>query len=77
MYMAASLGDLERVKALLENGAEVNARDMDGLTVLHHAASDGRIDIVRLLIERGADVNAMDEEGRTPLYPAICGITVK
>jgi hypothetical protein len=63
----ARRGDLGEVRRLLDKGANVNARDVDGWTPLHWAAALGRLDIVKLLVERGADVNAKNGDGKTPL----------
>lgn len=58
------------VRALLDYGAEVNARDTDDLTPLRFAVLADRIEIIRLLIDKGADVNARDFQGQTPLTVA-------
>ena len=60
-------GDIESVRAFIEAGADVNARDAEGMTPLMYAAKSGNIESVRILIESGADVTAQDSERRTPL----------
>jgi ankyrin repeat protein len=64
---AAGKGDSEVVEALLDSGADINARDERNQTALHHAASRGQTAAVKLLLERGADVNARNLFGQTPL----------
>jgi ankyrin repeat protein len=70
LMTAASSGDLELVRLLLENGADVNAIDTWGLTPLSYAISYQKIEIVRLLIEQGANVNVRGENDTTPLMKA-------
>ena len=69
LHRAASSGDLEQLKALLEEGLPINAFDDLSRTALHYAAIGGHIPAVRYLIDAGADVNAHEEEkiGETPL----------
>lgn len=47
--------NLTIVKALLDRGANVNARDDSGMTPLMSAVSIGHIRTIKLLLERGAD----------------------
>jgi hypothetical protein len=71
LIAAASEGDLEEVKALLQYGTvDLNASDYDRRTPLHLAAGEGRVEIVKLLCEKGADVNARDRWGNRPLDDA-------
>jgi len=56
------------VPLLLEAGAEVNARNVRGVTPLHRAVE--RPELVDLLLRNGADVNSTDRLGRTPLHYA-------
>ena len=59
---------LADIELLLAHGAEVGAKDSNGLTALHYAArTDYGLELAELLISRGADVNARDGAGRTPL----------
>jgi ankyrin repeat protein len=55
MYAAAK-GNIATAKALLEMGANVNARNSTGDTALRLAASDGTLDVARMLLEAGADL---------------------
>ncbi len=48
-----------------ELGADVNARDHNGYTPLHHAASRGDNEAVRYLVEQGADVTVVSRDGQT------------
>jgi len=57
---AVIVGDVEKVKDLLTNGAEVDVRDKNGMTPLLLAARKGNSEIVRLLLAHGANVNAQD-----------------
>jgi ankyrin repeat protein len=64
---------LEAVKMLLDLGADINAVDDKGDTVMHGAAYGNFPAIVQLLADRGADINVWkqaDKEGRTPLFIA-------
>ena len=58
------------VELLVEQGADVTAKDKSFSTPLHLASSFATPEIVRLLIEHGADITAEDESRRTPLHLA-------
>ena len=45
--------------------ADVNARDLNGYTPLHHAAARGDSALIRYLVEKGADVGAVSRRGQT------------
>ena len=70
LIQASFNGDILKVKKLLEEGADINAKDEDGMSALQMASSDGHTDIVNLLLEEGADVNAKNEDGKTALQMA-------
>lgn len=59
-------GWMSSVRYLVEAlGADVNARDNDGYTPLHHAASRGDNEMILYLISKGADVTAVARSGQT------------
>ena len=70
---------MKAVEAALDAGADVNARDGDGITSLMHAArGDGaeianpgptdRPEVAELLIKRGADVDVKTDSGFVALF---------
>ena len=68
IHEAATLGDLDKIKKLLdENPGLANAKDRKGSTPLHWASSKV---VAKLLIAGKADVNAKDKDGWTPLHKA-------
>jgi len=59
-------GWMQSVKYLVEElHADVNARDNDGYTPLHHAASRGDNEMITYLVSKGADVTAVARSGQT------------
>ena len=66
-----AVGDIECVKFLLSEGADVHAKNDRGETPLHVAAvRPGNAEVrttISLLFSKGADANAKDNEGNTPL----------
>jgi len=61
-------GFVDTARILIEKGAPINDKSVDGmLTPLHCASAKGHVECVRLLIEKGADVHAVDKFNSTPL----------
>jgi ankyrin repeat protein len=56
---------------LLEEGANIEAKDNEGYTPLHNAVLFGNEDRVLTLIARGANIEAKDDDGNTPLHLAV------
>jgi ankyrin repeat protein len=68
---AAMRGDVEGVRSLLHEGADVNAAQGDGMTALHWAAANGDAGLARVLLEARADLRAATRVGGyTPLLVA-------
>ncbi|HIF56713.1 MAG: ankyrin repeat domain-containing protein [bacterium] len=54
------------VRYLIEElGADVNARDHNGYTALHHAAARGDNELILYLVSQGADVSVVSRRGQT------------
>ncbi|MDH3467883.1 MAG: ankyrin repeat domain-containing protein [Gammaproteobacteria bacterium] len=66
MY-AAIVGHVEVAKALLESGANVDAKTNDSRTALMLAAKNGQIEIVELLLKHHADVSLESDDGETAI----------
>jgi len=56
------------IKALVENGAVVDARDEYQFTPLHWACRYGHMEKAMALIDMGADIDARDMKKHTPLH---------
>jgi len=69
-----SLHDEAKVRLLLDHGANINARTIDGRTLVYQAASMANaVPVLRLLLDKGADPNAKTLTGMTPLMAAARG----
>jgi ankyrin repeat protein len=60
MWEAVRKGDVALVTALLDKGADVNAKFRYGTTALFKAAERGHMEVVKVLLARGADVSVKD-----------------
>jgi uncharacterized protein len=67
LVIAARAGQVERVRQLLEEGAQVNSRDRNGDSPLNMAAARGNVALVELLLVAKADVQLANLAGVTPL----------
>ena len=59
-----------RAEALLDRGANIEARNTEGATPLITASGRGNIALVTLLLKQGAQVQAADRNGNTALHEA-------
>ena len=72
-HEAIRSGDIGRVRALVEAGANINALDEHGQTALMNAVYWGNFDIAKLLVDRGAELNHTAKLRLTALYLAVIG----
>jgi ankyrin repeat protein len=63
LLLAAGEGRLDAVRYLLDQGADVNARDERGRSALTEAAFNGNPYVIKELILRGAELDALSDEG--------------
>lgn len=67
MY-AAFYGRDEMVSYLLENGASVDAQNLNGITALHWAVEKNQYSTIELLLKAGANANLPDTSGCTGMW---------
>jgi len=58
-------GTIEEVQALLKKGIDINLKDREGATALHHAAQASKADIITFLLNNGADPSIKKTSGET------------
>ena len=71
LHLASTNGEIEKVKMLLNFGADLEIKNLyRQSTALHLASSEGHLEIVKLLLGKGANVNSLDIYQYTPLHNA-------
>ncbi len=70
LHMAARRDHVDIAEALLECGADIEARDSVGETPLRRAVNCNQVRVAALLLARGADFNSRGSKGGTPLLAA-------
>ncbi|MFC2136014.1 ankyrin repeat domain-containing protein [Bacteroidota bacterium] len=74
LEMAAQTGQVEIVKFLSDNGAEINQQNPNGISALHMASIyGGSTELIQLLLDRGAQINIRNSRNLTPLNYALFG----
>ena len=76
-FRAAEAGDVETLRTMLDEGANVDERNAEGKTLLIAAARYSRVNAVRFLFDRGADVTERDRDGDSALHLAFSSDTAK
>jgi ankyrin repeat protein len=77
LFAAIKAADVAALQRLLAAGADVNARDAEGLSGLMRAANSGELRMVEALLAAGADVNAATEAGWTALSKSVYSMELK
>ncbi len=67
LQKACAVGDLDKVKVLIQNGSRVNQRNAHGTAPMIFAVMSGQTSVVQCLLDNGANVN--EKDGATGLYP--------
>lgn len=70
LHMAARRGNVPVAEALLDGGADLEARDRAGDTPLRRAVNCGKPAMVAFLLSRGAKVDSKGNRGLTPIQAA-------
>ncbi len=76
LQKAAQCGNVEIAKLLIDNGADINIREIKGICInsaLHISIRHSDIEMMKLLIDKGADINVQGGSirGMTPLHYAV------
>lgn len=67
LISAIKQNDNKGIEELVREGADVNDKDIEGKTALHHAVLKKNVDVVAFLIDQGAELEARDIYGKSPL----------
>lgn len=70
MIAAARAGDVDQARSLIEQGADVNAKDAREESAYLIATVNGNLELLELTLRNGADVNAKDSYNGTGLIRA-------
>ena len=70
---ATTTGNVQRVRSLLDAGAEIDALDKHGQTALMNAAHRGDVAMVQALVDRGANLDHTAKYHLTALMLAVIG----
>lgn len=71
LYLACRIGDLDRVRQLIEEGADVNKRDLWDSVPLYYTCLAGHLEVAQCLLEAGASCNEYTFDGERCFYVAL------
>ena len=71
IFEAVEKGTIKDVKYFVSKGADVNARDQRGNTLLHRVASTAPIELIKYLVEHGADIHVKNDYEVSALHLAV------
>ena len=70
LFDCSAAGDLQRVKELIADKADINAINRYGSTALLLASWDKGVEVMELLLNNGANIDLQNDQGRTALMSA-------
>ncbi|MGG0409979.1 ankyrin repeat domain-containing protein [Peribacillus simplex] len=70
LIQAAERKETERIRSLIEQGADINTQDSEGRTATMIATYNNDVETAKILIEAGADVNIQDDLKNSPFLYA-------
>lgn len=70
LFYAVEQNNLDEVKELIKNGADIHAREISGKKAIHIAVKKGNKNIVEFFLNEGIRVNDTSNSGWTPLHYA-------
>jgi ankyrin repeat protein len=71
LIWATFYNNLDLLKWLIANGADINHQDNVGYTALHFAGQEKKLESAQLLLDKGASLEIADMHGNTPIWTAI------
>lgn len=69
-YACFYIHNMKVVRSLIKKGADIHARDINGVTPLISACDGNYLATIRYLVKKGAEINVKDTTGNTPLMYA-------
>ncbi|WP_144527789.1 ankyrin repeat domain-containing protein [Peribacillus simplex] len=70
LIQAVERNETERIRRLIEQGADINTQDSEGRTATMIATYNNDVETAKILIEAGADVNIQDDMKNSPFLYA-------
>ncbi|MFF2457121.1 ankyrin repeat domain-containing protein [Peribacillus simplex] len=70
LIQAVALNETDRIRSLIDQGADLNTQDSEGRTATMIATYNNDVETAKILIEAGADVNIQDDMKNSPFLYA-------